>query len=85
MASSSAPRRFFHGPGINDFDVEVTKNLRLTESKSIDFRVEAFNVFNRAQFYGPAAVDGVINDPNFGQVVAAAPPRLMQLAMKFYF
>ncbi len=33
--------------------------------------MEAFNVFNHAQFYGPSSVDGEVNDPNFGSVVSA--------------
>jgi len=81
----NAKRRFFYGPGISNFDMEITKNLRLTESKSIDFRVEAFNIFNHAQFYAPAAVDGEVNDPNFGKVISAADPRLIQAALKFFF
>ncbi|HEX8814655.1 MAG TPA: carboxypeptidase regulatory-like domain-containing protein [Terriglobales bacterium] len=78
-------RRFFYGPGINNFDVTLTKVLRLTESKSLEFRAEGFNVFNHAQFYGPASVDGEVNDPHFGQIVSAASPRLVQLAAKFRF
>ncbi len=81
----SAPRRFFDGPGIYNFDMAVQKNVRLSESKSLDFRLEAFNVFNHAQFYGPAAVNGNISSANFGQVVSADAPRLMQLAAKFSF
>jgi hypothetical protein len=59
--------------------------LRITESKSFDIRVEAFNVFNHAQFFGPASVDGVVEDSNFGSVVSADAPRLMQVAAKFHF
>jgi hypothetical protein len=81
----SAARRFFHGPGIENFDVQVSKTIRLTEAKSFDVRVEAFNIFNHAQFYGPASVDGEINDSNFGRVVSAAAPRLLQVAAKFRF
>jgi hypothetical protein len=81
----NASRRFFYGPGISNFDVALNKQLRLTESKSLDFRLEAFNVFNHAQFYGPASVDGEVNDPHFGQIVSAAAPRLVQLATKFTF
>jgi hypothetical protein len=82
----NVPRRFFHGPGINNFDMTLTKSLRVTDSKAFEFRVEAFNVFNHAQFYGPASVDGEVNnDPHFGQVVSAAAPRLIQLATKFTF
>ncbi len=81
----NVPRRFFCGPGISNFDLTLAKMLRLTESKSIEFRLEAFNAFNHAQFYGPAAVDGEVNDANFGQVVSAASPRLVQVAAKFTF
>ncbi len=81
----NAGRRFFYGPGIENFDMQITKMVPITESRSFDIRVEAFNVFNHAQFYGPAAVDGEINDPNFGRVVSAAAPRLIQVAIKFHF
>jgi hypothetical protein len=63
----------------------LTKTIRVTETKSLELRLEAFNVFNHAQFYGPASVDGEMNDPHFGQVVSAAAPRLLQLAAKFIF
>jgi len=81
----NAARRFFHGPGIDNFDVEISKTVPIAESKSLDFRVEAFNAFNHAQFYGAAAVDGEIDDPSFGRVVSAAAPRLVQLAVKLVF
>jgi hypothetical protein len=63
----------------------LIKNVALAESKSLQFRFEGFNVFNHAQFYGPASVNGNINSSTFGQVVSAAPPRLMQAAVKFIF
>lgn len=82
----NAPRRFFYGPGIDNFDMTLMKVVRITESKSLELRAEAFNLFNHAQFYGAGAVDGEVNnDPHFGQVVSAASPRLMQLATKFSF
>jgi hypothetical protein len=81
----NSARRFFYGPGIENFDVQVSRTIRVTESRSFDIRVEAFNVFNHAQFYGPASVDGEINDSNFGSIVSAAAPRLLQLAVKFKF
>ena len=81
----NAKRRIWHGPGINNFDLTLEKRTPLGESKSFDFRAEAFNVLNHAQFYGPAAVDGEINDPEFGHIVSAEAPRLIQLAAKFNF
>ena len=81
----NASRRYFHGPGMENFDMAVLKNLRLTDSKSLQFRMEAFNVFNHAQFFGPQAVDGNISSATFGQVVRAATPRLVQAGVKFTF
>lgn len=78
-------RRPFSGPGINNFDLTLEKNLKLTESKSFLFRVETFNAFNHAQFYGPSAVQGNIGSANFGQFVSAQAPRLIQLAAKISF
>jgi len=78
-------RRFFSGPGIDNYDLTLQKNLKLTESKSFELRLEAFNAFNHAQFYGPLVVQGNIGSAAFGQIVSAAPPRLFQLAAKVAF
>ncbi len=81
----TAKRRFFHGPGADDYDMALAKSLTLTESKSLLFRVEAFNVFNHAQFNGPGAIDGNIGSSTFGSAISAAPPRILQGAVKFSF
>jgi hypothetical protein len=76
-------RRAFSGPGMANFDLTIEKDLKLTESKSLELRLESFNAFNHAQFFGPTAVDGNISSPTFGYAVSAAAPRLMQIAAKF--
>jgi hypothetical protein len=81
----TAKRRFFYGPGADNFDMAVAKNLALTESKSMLFRVEAFNVFNHTQFNGPSSVDGDIGSSTFGQAISASAPRIMQAALKVNF
>jgi Carboxypeptidase regulatory-like domain len=81
----NARRRFFCGPGLDNYDMALVKSLPLGESKSLQFRMEAFNVFNHAQFFGPTSVNGNINSSIFGRVVSAAPPRLMQAAIKLMF
>jgi hypothetical protein len=81
----TAKRRFFYGPGADNYDMAVAKNLPITESTSVLFRVEAFNVFNHTQFNGPTAVDGNIGSSTWGQVINAAPPRILQGALKFTF
>jgi len=75
-------KRFFHGPGINNWDIALMKNLRLTESKTLQFRGEFFNTFNHAQFNSP---NGNITSSTFGLVTSAAAPRIGQVAIKFIF
>ena len=79
------PRRFFYGPGINNFDMALHKFTKLTEGKTLEFRFETFNTFNHAQFYPNGSVDGNINSPTFGHVLKAAPPRIAQVAMRLSF
>ena len=81
----TSKRRFFYGPGADNYDMAAAKNLPLTETKSLLFRVEAFNVFNHAQFNGPQSVDGNIGSTTFGNVISAAAPRILQGALKFSF
>jgi hypothetical protein len=77
-----ANRRFFHGPGLENFDVSLSKTARFTERLSLDFRAEFFNVFNHAQFNNPV---GDFSAGNFGQITSARDPRIGQLALKLHF
>ena len=77
----NANRQFFHGPGINNFDISVMKRTNITESKAFEIRAEYFNVFNHAQFSNP---DGDFNG-QMGVVNSARDPRIGQISAKFYF
>jgi hypothetical protein len=81
----SAKPRFFYGPGMINADLSVQKRIELAENKTLDFRMDAFNVFNHPQYFGPDTVDGDISSGTFGQIVKAQNPRLMQAALKFRF
>jgi len=81
----TARRRFFYGPGLENFDLSLQKRTALTESKSLELRIESFNVFNHAQFFGPEAVNGNPDSTNFGRIINANAPRQVQVAAKFYF
>lgn len=81
----TAARRFFYGPGMVNFDLALMKSVAFSETRALDLRFEAFNVFNHAQFFGAASVNGNISSPGFGRVVAATPPRVVQFAAKFRF
>ena len=80
-------RRFFHGPGLNNWDLALVKDTRITESKALQFRVETFNTWNHAQFENPS---GSINSSTFGVVTSTRPheeanARVMQLGAKLIF
>jgi len=79
----NSPRTICCGPHISQTDIAILKTFKISEAKRIDFRAEFFNIFNHTQFFNP---DGNFSDgPQFGQVNQVRDPRLMQLALKFFF
>jgi hypothetical protein len=78
----NAKRRFFSGPGLNNSDMALDKEVHIAESKVLELRFEFFNVFNHAQFGTPS---GLINGGSFGVVTSASDPRIGQVAAKFRF
>jgi hypothetical protein len=81
----NAKRRFFYGPGGGNFDMAIAKKVAISDSKALLFRMEAFNIFNHTQFSGPGSVDGDKGSSTFGEAISAAPPRIMQGALKLSF
>jgi hypothetical protein len=81
----NARRRFFYGPGADNTDLAVAKSTLLAERTSLLLRVETFNLFNHAQFFGPAAVNGNISGATFGQIQNSTPPRLLQISASIKF
>jgi len=77
----NANRRFFHGPGVNNWNFAILKNTQLNERFNLQFRAELFNIWNHAQFLSPS---GVMSS-SFGSVSSAAPPRIVQLSLKLNF
>jgi len=79
----TAPRRFFHGPGLNNWNLALHKDTRIRESMILQLRGEFFNVFNHAQFANP---NGYFAGTTFGLITKVqAPPRIGQVAAKFIF
>ncbi len=81
----NARRRFFSGPGMEGLDGTLSRDFLVSENRALEFRIEAFNVFNHAQFFGAGAVEGNISSGSFGQAVSAMPPRLVQVALRYRF
>ncbi len=46
-------RNAFLGPNLRTFDLALVKNTRITERFNAQFRIESFNLFNRANFSNP--------------------------------
>ncbi len=59
----TAARRFFHGPGINNWNTALVKRLMITERMNLDVRFRGVQPFNHASFNNPG---GNINSSTFG-------------------
>jgi len=87
----NAGNGLLRGPGINNWDVGVTKRFPLwSEERYLQFRAEMFNAFNHTQFSDLFTVarfepTGKQGDPNFGAYSASRPPRIMQFSLRFTF
>jgi hypothetical protein len=78
----TAGRNIVEGPGYANWDFSMFKNIRITESKQLQFRAEFFNILNHTNFRLP---DSDISSPSFNRILAAQPARLVQLALKFSY
>jgi hypothetical protein len=81
----NAPRSFgsLHASPLRNFDFSVIKNTHLTERFALQFRAEAFNLFNTVQFNPPATSFGA---GTFGTVSGQQNnARIIQLALKLLF
>lgn len=87
----NAPKDVFRGPGINNWDLTVTKNIPIgSEARKLLFRWEFYNAFNHTQFStvdNTARFDASGNQVNgrFGQATAARSARIMQGSLRFTF
>jgi hypothetical protein len=89
----SLGRNTFTGPRYFDTNVSLLKNMRITERVNLQFRAEAYNVFNRIQFDNPGTSGDTIASPGtFGQALntlsqpdGTTSARQIQLALKLMF
>ena len=74
------------GPGLAQVDLGISKNTRFgrDERFNLQFRWEAFNLFNRVNFNQPNVVVNVAS-PIFGSISSAYRAREMQFGMKLDF
>jgi hypothetical protein len=79
---ATTPRSICCGPGENQWDLTFSKKVSFSEARYFQFRTDIFNLFNKTQFVNP---DGNFSSSTFGQVLSGREPRLVQVALKFYF
>ena len=71
-------------PGVTTFDMSVFKEFVFKETRSLEFRIEGFNVTNHPNFDAPTLTLG---NSKFGQITSALTnqPRQIQFALKLKF
>ena len=86
-----SPRNFFRGPGRTNLDLALAKTTAITERINAEFRIEAFNIFNHAEFANPdtnpnSNTFGAITSTDFGTGLNALhTERILQLALRVTF
>jgi hypothetical protein len=71
----------FVGPSQFQNDLAITRTFRVA-ARPFQFRWEIFNVLNKANFNNPTSG---LNSTNFGRILTAGAPRIMQFALKYDF
>ncbi len=81
-------RNTFHGPGFTQIDVSFLKNFKISETMTVEYRCEIFNLANHPNFDQPNSFLG----PGFGQIfgtfgrtIGIGTSRQIQMALKFVF
>ena len=75
----NAARNTVRGPSFWTFDVAAIKQVRLAGEARLELRVEAFNLFDRANFAPP---NGNRSSGGFGAMTSTYDPRQLQLGVK---
>ena len=78
----NAGRNIARGPGYSTVDLALVRDFGLRGATRFQFRAEAFNLTNHVNFGLPVAD---LNSPNFGRILSAGSPRLLQFAAKLIF
>jgi hypothetical protein len=92
----SVGRNRFYGPGYVDFDLALSKKMKLTERLGLEARIETFNLFNHPHFSNPGAdsqaLGNLVGSPLFGVITstvaqpdATTSARQLQVAVRVRF
>ena len=73
------------GPGVNNWDIGVSRRFPFTERQALEFRFEMFNAFNRAHFDTPSNATGTSVFLRVTSTNPQIPNRDLQFALKYTF
>ena len=76
-------RNSVYGPNKVNFDLALSRQFKFSERWKMEFRSDFFNILNHGNWSGIGT--SVSSGTTFGQVTSFGSPRLIQMAMKFYF
>lgn len=76
-------RNTFRGPRYTALDLSLARKFLFGETKSLMFKIEAFNALNNVNLYLPNADLNLVN--TFGKSTQAFDPRALQASVKFMF
>ena len=83
-AFGDSQRNMLFGPGFSEWDAGILKDIRITERVNFEFRAEAFDVLNRANFGNPAA--NISNTTTIGTITStSADNRELQFGGRISF
>jgi hypothetical protein len=77
-----AGRNIIEGPGQVSVDMSVNKTITIKESRSLDLRISANNVFNTVHF---TAINTAVNSFTFGEVTGTGNMRRVSMVARFRF
>jgi hypothetical protein len=69
-------------PGRFQNDLAISRTFRMRGAQALQFRWEIFNVINHVNLGAPTTA---LNNANFGRILSADDPRIMQIALKYSF
>jgi len=90
LPQTGVARNSLNGPGYKDVDLTLAKAFGLPkapvlgENARIEFRLDAYNVFNNLNF-NPTSISNNIANSNFGQATSALAGRVVTMGARFNF
>ena len=77
-----AGRNIIEGPGTITLNMSVNRTIPIKESRSLDLRLTASNVFNHVNF---SSINTAVNSLTFGEVVSVGSMRRVTMQARFRF